>query len=80
MTTDSGYVCTISLTYNEIKCNIDNAKLRYVINFYTTQANKITISCHAISTDTSDIYNKICQSETGKNGSCNNTYCRYDYN
>ena len=77
------YRCEFQTNFNNIVCSISNeTKLRYVINFYTAHSNKISIYCRA-TTDTSDIYNKICQQETGKTAnqaSCKESgYCQYIY-
>ena len=78
------YECKINSPYNEIVCfAYGTNNLSYLINFYTNNANKITITCRTYSLDTSDIYNKICQQETGKTAeqaSCGSgTFCNYRY-
>lgn len=84
MTTQNGYHCKIYPTYNQFYCaineNSDGQLLRY---FVTYGSGGFYYSCRT-TTDTSDIYNKICQQETGKTAeqaSCKNNsgYCQYNY-
>ena len=81
ITTSGGYTCRFDNKYHAISCDI--TKLSYVINFYTYFTTKITTQCQAKTTDTSDIYNKLCQQETGKiaaEAKCVGTsYCYYLY-
>ena len=80
ITTSGGYRCYLDTVYHEIVCY--NSKLMYLINFYSYNPQKITTQCRSETTDTSDIYNKLCQQETGKTAaqaSCNDNYCKYIY-
>ncbi len=76
--TSGKYKCNIS--DREIFCNADN--MTYRIDFYKFDTKKITTQCRANTTNTSDIYNKLCQEETGitsKQANCNLSNCRYNY-
>ena len=56
-------------------------KLRYQQTVRTRQHRKIVRQCVAYTTDTKDIYNRICQEETGKKEPHSNcvSYCNYYY-
>ena len=76
------YRCSIVARYKEFQCNAGKSKLSYYVNFYTYHTDRIITQCRAATTDTSDIYNKFCQQETGKKASqanCDTTYCAYLY-
>lgn len=76
-------------TSGEYKCNIDNREifcnadsLTYRIDFYKFDTRKITIQCRAHTLNISDIYNRLCQEETGKTAEeayCNLSNCKYIY-
>ena len=76
------YNCGINANYNELYCIVKN-KLSYLVNFYTNVPNRIITQCRTATTDTSDIYNKLCQQETGKTAAQANCssglYCYYIY-
>ncbi len=83
MTTQNGYHCKINPTYNQFYCAIneydENQLLRYFVSYNSAG---FYASCRT-TTDTSDIYNKICQQETGKTAEeavCRESgYCQYNY-
>ena len=81
MYTDNGYFCQLAPSYNEVYCSIDNNfSLRYFVKYRDN--NKIQVSCRATN-NSSDIYNRICQQETGKTAeeaTCREAgYCEYNY-
>ncbi len=59
--------------------NIFGTDIAYLSKIYYNQTKKVKY-CYAFSTDTTDLVNKVCQTDTGKTTphSCT-TYCRYDY-
>ena len=70
--TGNGYYCYLNTVYNEIVCGIDSSdKITYLINFYSSNSKRITEFCVVGTTDSSDIYHKICQEETCTTGPCN---------
>ncbi len=72
------YKCNIQP--REIFCSAD--KVTYRIDFYHFDTKKIITQCRASTTNTSDIYNKLCQQETGitsEHANCNFSNCRYNY-
>ena len=69
-------------SYQEMMCytTLFGNTITYISSLHYKNPKKAK-SCYA-SPDTTDITNKVCQNETGKNTStvsCTNTYCRYDY-
>lgn len=83
MKTENGYSCRINTKYNEFACNIGNDKLRYFVNFYTNTAKRVIVQCRTSSTNTSSIYHRVCQQETGKTAEqshcIGSDYCYYLY-
>ncbi len=82
ITTSGGYGCYFNSYYNEVSCRSNNNKLIYVINHFSWFPNRIARACYALTTDTNDIYNKICQEETGVSASqvdCSTDFCSYIY-
>ena len=82
LSSNGDYICNFYQDY-EIRCNTNNDKLSYIIKYINRDINNISEICRSKTTDTSDIYNKICQEETGKTASqaeCSSTtYCNYKY-
>ena len=73
---ETEYYCGINAEYNEFYCTANGFNLRYFVKYDTKK-----ISCRT-TTNTSDIYNRICQIETGKTAEqaiCPNHYCYYNY-
>ena len=66
-------------TSDSIRC------CRYIFNkkmcFYISRERGIPNSCLAVSADTTDLANRLCQKETGKaRGDCSSgSYCNYAY-
>ena len=62
-----------------VYCHMDKYKMgyyQYYAPFYSTSKRQ----CTASTIDTNDIYNKVCQEETGKkNPNCGDNYCSYSY-
>ena len=78
METENDYRCVMNVAYNEFYCTAKDFNLRYFIQY---KQQKKETSCRA-TTNTSDIYNRICQQETGKTAeqaNCTNHYCSYLY-
>ncbi len=80
--TSGGYFCALVSDYNQTYCMLDN-KLMYLMN-YSTSSKANVVSCRTWTLDKSDIYNKVCQSDTGKTASeasCVKSvgYCNYYY-
>ena len=75
------YYCMISSIYKELYCTINNGN--YKISYFISYSTPKTKTCRAWTTDKSDIYNKVCQQETGKTANqaiCSGTsYCNYRY-
>ena len=57
---------------------INNIQMGYYQHFSNSSANGMR-ACLAFSEDTTNIPNKICQQETGKEVPCGNGYCAYVY-
>ena len=77
------YECSLG-SDQEIVCNIGKNEIRYLINFYTSNRKQIRFLCLAYSKDTSNIYHKVCQQDTGKTASqadcsSNLNFCSYLY-
>ena len=74
------YTCKINDTWKEIICSVDN-RIEYYFNFYTSDSNRITVYCSSFSIDTADIYNRVCQQDTGRvtPSYCSSSYCTYSY-
>ncbi len=76
--TTPDYTCSITNSGNEISCKTHGNQdiMLYLVNVKTNKA-----ICRAYSKDTSDIYNRICQQDTGKSAPDKNcgSFCQYTY-
>ena len=81
----SEYACRFNTGYSELMCNSKKSeKIGYFVHLGHLKDNgEILRSCRAYTVDASDIYNKICQQDTGKTfeqAVCYKTvYCNYEY-
>ncbi len=86
ITTNSGDTCRIlGPTFYQCYCVIGNSdvQIMYLRNYKSWFTDQVDIQeCRAYSLDTTDIYNRTCQNDTGKTApdTCSkNGYCRYYY-
>lgn len=66
-----------------IDCNLthgDNVLFQYSLGFPNSAAAKQAV-CSVFSPDTTDVLNKVCKIETGKNEpyNCGSSFCQYNY-
>jgi len=73
----SGMSCYVYQTSSDVMCckKIFGNKICY----YHKTDSSIPLACEVYSVDINDKSNRLCKQETGKNPSCDNTYCYYRY-